>query len=407
MRAENVHPFYPFSFRLTSDLEMCDVPHRLSEILPSAVDGATLTDVFQFRRPRTILPEWSSFRTFKSSSFEIAGIQKGVRFRGSVMEMTEDSLWFILTPVFRDLQEVTSMGFRVDDFPPFDSTLDSLLLHQSTTMAIKDAEMMSDRLNQAHSRSMSTITQLKKEVVKHAAGSGQGRAVSALLHDLFSPIALIMAATQLAQDSMNIARSAADEAPVDWKKLHTYQKEVTEFLSHILESTYRARDLIRTFKDISIDQTSAREREVVLVEYIRNLMLTFKPLFHQHTVTVLVTGDESVTNRRPGLIAQMLTNLVENTIKHAFEHQKVGTIRIDISRDGEDVLIDYSDDGAGMDAETLAKHLEPFFTSKAQHGGSGLGTYTIQTIIEESFGGSVKVESAPGKGTRYLLRYPA
>lgn len=221
---------------------------------------------------------------------------------------------------------------------------------------------------------MDTITQLKKEVVKHAASSGQGRAVSALLHDLFSPIALIMAATQLAQDSMNIARSAADVAPVDWKKLHTYQKEVSEFLSHILESTYRARDLIRTFKDISIDQTSSREREVVLVEYIRNLMLT---------------------------------NLVENTVRHGFEHRKEGATRIDISRVEGDILIDYSDDGAGMDAETLAKHLEPFFTSKAEHGGSGLGTYTIQTIIEESFGGRVTVESAPGKGTRYLLRYPA
>jgi len=323
------------------------------------------------------------------------------------MDADATGAWFILAPVFRDLQEVTTLGFRVDDFPPFDSTLDALLLHQSTTMAIRDAEKMSDRLNQAHSRSMDTISQLKKEVVKHAAGSGQGRAVSALLHDLFSPIALIMAATQLAQDSMNIAQSAADEAPVDWKKLHTYQKEVSEFLSHILESTYRARDLIKTFKDISIDQTSSREREVVLVDYIRNLMLTFKPLFHQHTVNVSVTGDESVTNRRPGLIAQMLTNLVENSVRHGFEHQKTGSIRIDISRVDDDVLIDYSDDGAGMDAETLAKHLEPFYTSKAEHGGSGLGTYTIQTIIEESFGGRVTVESAPGKGTRYLLRYPA
>jgi signal transduction histidine kinase len=406
MRAEHVHKFYPFSFRLTSDMRMADVPKRLHDILPNATDGSLLTDVFEFRRPRST-PDWSLLLKFQSSSFEITSVDRGARFRGSVLNADAENIWFIIAPVFRDLQEVNSLGFRVDDFPPFDSTLDTLLLHQSTTMAIRDAETMSDRLNQAHSRSMSTITQLKKEVVKHAAGSGQGRAVSALLHDLFSPIALIMAATQLAQDSMNIAQSAADEAPVDWKKLHTYQKEVSEFLSHTLESTYRARDLIRTFKDISIDQTSAREREVVLVEYIRNLMLTFKPLFHQHTVTVDVSGDETVTNRRPGLIAQMLTNLVENTVKHGFEHQKVGTIRIDISREEEDILIDYSDDGAGMDAETLAKHLEPFFTSKAQHGGSGLGTYTIQTIIEESFGGTVKVESAPGKGTRYLLRYPA
>lgn len=150
MRAEQVHKFYPFSFRVSPDLRISEVPKRLLEILPTAVEGALITDIFEFRRPRTA-PDWSVLSKFQTSSFEISGIGQGARIRGSVLDADDTGAWLILAPVFRDLQEVTTLGFRVDDFPPFDSTLDALLLHQSTTMTIRDAEKMSDRLTQAHS----------------------------------------------------------------------------------------------------------------------------------------------------------------------------------------------------------------------------------------------------------------
>ena len=71
--------------------------------------------------------------------------------------------------------------------------------------------------------------------------------------------------------------------------------------------------------------------------------------------------------------------------------------------DGETVVLDYSDDGAGMDADTLAKLFDPFFTTRR---GSGLGAHILYNLVTGPLGGTVKVDSAPGQGLRYRLRFP-
>jgi signal transduction histidine kinase len=59
-----------------------------------------------------------------------------------------------------------------------------------------------------------------------------------------------------------------------------------------------------------------------------------------------------------------------------------------------------------MDADTLAKLFDPFFTTRRGSGGSGLGAHILYNLVTGALGGTVKVESAPGQGLRYQLRFP-
>jgi signal transduction histidine kinase len=70
------------------------------------------------------------------------------------------------------------------------------------------------------------------------------------------------------------------------------------------------------------------------------------------------------------------------------------------------VAFEYGDDGAGMDEETLAKLFDPFFTTKRGNGGSGLGGHILYNLVTGALGGSLRVESSPGKGLQYYLRFP-
>jgi signal transduction histidine kinase/ActR/RegA family two-component response regulator len=74
--------------------------------------------------------------------------------------------------------------------------------------------------------------------------------------------------------------------------------------------------------------------------------------------------------------------------------------------DSEFVRIDVADDGPGMDAKTLSRALEPYFTTKAVGAGSGLGLPQVDSFAKLS-GGEVRVQSAPGKGTRVSLFLPS
>jgi PAS domain S-box-containing protein len=65
-----------------------------------------------------------------------------------------------------------------------------------------------------------------------------------------------------------------------------------------------------------------------------------------------------------------------------------------------------SDTGHGMDAATLERAFEPFFSTKAREGSGGLGLSVVRQIVER-LGGTISVETAPGKGTAFCVRLPA
>jgi signal transduction histidine kinase len=108
----------------------------------------------------------------------------------------------------------------------------------------------------------------------------------------------------------------------------------------------------------------------------------------------------------PGALSQIVTNLVMNSLVHGFEREQAGQIVIRAALEEQMVVLDYSDDGAGMDVDTLSKLFDPFFTTKRGSGGSGLGAHILYNLVTGPLGGTVRVESAPGQGLRYHLRFP-
>jgi len=99
-------------------------------------------------------------------------------------------------------------------------------------------------------------------------------------------------------------------------------------------------------------------------------------------------------------IKQALVNILVNSI-HSIHHQ--GKISVSTDLVDEQVLIEISDNGAGMTKETLENMFNPFFTTKS--GGTGLGMAVTQRIIEEH-GGEIQVESEKGKGTTFRIFIP-
>lgn len=234
-----------------------------------------------------------------------------------------------------------------------------------------------------------------------------GRLVAGIAHELNTPLgnalavssALKAQAAAIAAEyaSGTLRRRSADE-------FFTLCKESADIIER---NTQRAAGLIGDFKEIAVDQTSARRRRFILAMAVQELVgahaAAWRKLKHRTELSIPVDIE---LDSYPGTLSQVLGNLIENARLHAFEEGREGLIRIEAEREGERVRIVVSDDGRGIPTEHLKKIFDPFFTTRLGSGGSGLGLYIVHTLVSGVLGGSISVSSKLGEGTQFRISLP-
>jgi signal transduction histidine kinase len=110
----------------------------------------------------------------------------------------------------------------------------------------------------------------------------------------------------------------------------------------------------------------------------------------------------------PGAVAQILTNLMMNSIIHGFNQgADPGNITVSARFDNDQVTLIYQDDGVGMDEKTLSRIYDPFFTTKRSEGGSGLGMNIVYNLITSKLNGYIDSESQVGQGIKITMTFAA
>jgi signal transduction histidine kinase len=105
-----------------------------------------------------------------------------------------------------------------------------------------------------------------------------------------------------------------------------------------------------------------------------------------------------------------LTNLFLNSVIHAFPDGRAGTIKVEARHirapSHDDVELFVSDDGVGMSEDIQRHAFDPFFTTRRNEGGTGLGLHIIFNLVTQQLGGRLTFESRLGWGTRFRIAIP-
>jgi len=164
---------------------------------------------------------------------------------------------------------------------------------------------------------------------------------------------------------------------------------------------------VQDFKQVAVDQTSSRRRKFQLSELVREMMVALSIRYKHSLVRIALRIPDGIEmDSYPGAIEQIVSNLVENAVVHAFEG--CAQCRIDISAQaaGERVVLTVADNGNGIPAEHQSHIFDPFFTTRMGTGGSGLGLSIAYGLVTGMLGGRISVDSAPGHGARFTLDLP-
>ncbi|WP_332687233.1 sensor histidine kinase, partial [Devosia sp.] len=157
----------------------------------------------------------------------------------------------------------------------------------------------------------------------------------------------------------------------------------------ISRSCERAADLISSFKQVAVDQTSEKRRVFDLRELVEDNVAAMRPSFRRMPWVIEVDIPAGIAcDSHPGPLGQVIANLVQNAVLHGFEGRPSGTLRIVATLRAETADIVFADDGRGMSGEVLKHIFEPFYTTRLGQGGSGLGLSIVRNIVTGMLGGT-------------------
>jgi signal transduction histidine kinase len=170
---------------------------------------------------------------------------------------------------------------------------------------------------------------------------------------------------------------------------------------------HQANELIASFKQVSADQLSERRRVFDLELTVQEIVATLRPGFRSTPYVIEVRVPTGIAlDSYPGLLTQVLSNLVNNARLHAFDGLERGTIAIDGFDRGDMVELQVSDDGHGIPVDIRNQIFDPFFTTRMGRGGTGLGLSIVHSVVTQGLGGQIRVEYGATGGSRFVVCFP-
>jgi len=191
------------------------------------------------------------------------------------------------------------------------------------------------------------------------------------------------------------------------------KSELSHFLSlssdscNILHSTlYNAGKLVKSFKVVMLDQSRNEIRDISLKAYILDIYTSLKHEHKRYNLEFVVNCPDNINlHCDPAHLYQIFNNLILNSLRHAFNLEETNEIQINVDTTETNLMITFQDNGSGISDEILPNIFKPFFTTKRELGGSGIGLHVVvSNIVENVFKGTIQCES--NAGARFIISMP-
>jgi PAS domain S-box-containing protein len=263
----------------------------------------------------------------------------------------------------------------------------------------KRGELEMRKAKDAAEAALRNLRETQNSLIEAEKLAALGRLVAGVAHEVNNPVGISL--TVASSLERKTALFAAEVARGDLRRssLNEFLETSRDASSQLVANLNRAAELITSFKQVAAFDLGDLTEQVVM---------SLRPGLRKHNLTLTVDCQPNLTmNSYPGPYGQVLTNLFLNAVAHAFPDGKPGAVDIQVRASGKDnVEIIFSDNGCGMSLDVRRRAFDPFFTTRRDQGGTGLGLHIVYSIVTNRLGGRLDLDSEPGGGTRIQIILP-
>jgi signal transduction histidine kinase len=288
---------------------------------------------------------------------------------------------------------------------------------QSQQIQLKNTELQEN---------LETLRRTQTQLAQAEKMASLGTLVAGVAHELNTPIGVAVTAASTLHGKVQTFENEYKAGGLKKSTLESFVENAKIGADLTLRNLERAANLIQSFKQVAVDQTSDTKRRFKLRHYLEGVITSLEPKWKTTRHRVEIVCEEALEMETyPGAIAQIITNLIDNSLLHGFQgYTEEGIMRIEVEHQvpsnqalsnqvpnnqapSNQVTITYSDNGRGIPSEVLPRIFDPFFTTKQANGGTGLGMHIVFNLVTQKLGGEIRCESSEKQsGATFFLTFP-
>ncbi|WP_027723358.1 PAS domain S-box protein [Maridesulfovibrio zosterae] len=328
----------------------------------------------------------------------------------SFLDENRDTHWMSTTRVpyisaETNTPAVLTISMDITRIKEVEQELQSLNKELVERVTMRTTEL--ENANTALLKSMDELRQTQDKLVETEKMASLGELVAGVAHEINTPLGISVTSASFMKEMIANLKNSFESGEMKRSDLEKCLQTGTEAIGNIMKNLERSARLISNFKQLAVDQASDDIRRINLNEYIQGIVLSLKPKLKEHNHNLKVNCPNGLEVKiPPGSLMQVITNLVINSLTHAFPDRDNGNISIVAKQNGNGILLQFSDDGIGMGTEQLLKVFEPFYTTARSSGSAGLGMHLVYNIITRALKGRIECSSSLGEGTSYEIWFP-
>ncbi len=237
--------------------------------------------------------------------------------------------------------------------------------------------------------------------------SSLGQLSAEVSHEINTPIGISITSTSYLADILTKLEQDINAQKLSKRTIDSFIGNAQHSIDLLSNNLQRAAELIASFKQVAVDQTNDKVRLINVAKYLDEIIQSIHPKLKKtnHSIKINCAPHIEIFTH-PGAIAQIIINLIINSIIHGFHNTNRGEMTIDVTVEQQRLVIGYRDNGTGINDEQLEQLFDPFYTTQSDKGGTGLGTHIIKNLVVDTLNGSIDAYSETGEGLSYRMTFP-
>jgi signal transduction histidine kinase len=319
--------------------------------------------------------------------------------------ITEDKLDSIMKFLVQLAQFLADMGYK--RLKELEAQEEVVRLNRELECRVIERTAELQAANTELARTLGSLKETQSHLIQTEKLAALGDLVAGVAHEINTPTGVGVTAASYLERKTREFTGLFQEGTIKKSDLEKFLGICGDAAGIILLNLRRAAELIASFKRVAVDQSSEERRMFKVKEYIGEILLSLRPKLKQNAFTIELKCDDALEmDSYPGAFSQIITNMIVNTVMHAYDEGKSGVVVISVEKEGDWFVLTYADDGRGIEPRHLSKIFDPFFTTKRGKGGTGLGLYILYNLVTQKLHGTVACESGPGQGATFIIRFP-